>query len=121
MTLAIARAGDPLLFQGLTQGRTALLMHAVTAVAATTAFWALATRHFQVARLAAAAQASFILWGWAWTQYPWMLPPDRTITELAAPRITLALTLGALAVGTMILLPSFVYLFRVFKTREGGE
>jgi len=120
-TLVIARAENPRLFQGLTQGRTALSMHAVTAIAAATSLWALATRRFQVARLAAAAQASFILWGWAWTQYPWMLPPDRTITELAAPSITLELTLGLLAVGTMILLPSFIYLFRVFKTRESGE
>lgn len=120
-TLLIARVENPLLFEGLTQGRTALTMHAVTTIAAATSLWALATRRFQVARLAAAAQASFILWGWAWTQYPWMLPPNRTITELAAPRITLELTLGALAVGTMILLPSFVYLFRVFKTRGDGE
>jgi cytochrome bd ubiquinol oxidase subunit II len=78
----------------------------------------LATRRYQVARLAAAAQASFILWGWAWTQFPWLLPPDRTITALAAPRITLQFTLGALAVGTAILLPSFVYLFRIFKSGE---
>ena len=96
-------------------------MHAVTTLAAATSLWALAQRKYQIARLAAAAQASFILWGWAWTQYPWMVPPNRTITELAAPHITLQLTLGTLAVGTMILLPSFVYLFRVFKTREGGE
>jgi len=121
VTLVLARAENPLLFQGLTRGRTALTMHAVTTLAAATSLWALARRRFQIARLAAAAQASFILWGWAWTQYPWMVPPNRTITALAAPRITLQLTLGALAVGTMILLPSFVYLFRVFKTREGEE
>lgn len=117
-TLAVARVEDPLLFEGLTSGTTALTMHSITALAAGTSLWALATRRFQVARLAAAAQASFILWGWAWTQFPWMLPPDRTITSLAAPRITLQLTLGALGVGTLILLPSFVYLFRVFKRGE---
>jgi cytochrome d ubiquinol oxidase subunit II len=117
-TLAVARFEDPLLFTGLTSGSTALTMHSVTALAAGTSLWALATRRYQVARLAAAAQASFILWGWAWTQFPWMLPPDRTITSLAAPRITLQLTLGALGVGTLILLPSFVYLFRVFKRGE---
>jgi cytochrome d ubiquinol oxidase subunit II len=44
-----------------------------------------------------------------------MVPPDRTITALAAPRITLQLALWALGIGTLILLPSFVYLFRVFK------
>jgi len=117
-TLVVARAENPLLFEGLTKGRTALAMHAVTACAAATSIWALRVRRFQVARLAAAAQASFILWGWAWTQFPWLIPPDRTITELAAPRITLQLILGALGAGTVILLPSFVYLFRVFKRGE---
>lgn len=114
-TLVVARVENPLLFEGLTNGRTALTMHAVTACAAVASIWALATRRFQIARLAAAAQATFILWGWAWTQYPWLIPPDHTITELAAPRITLQLILGALGTGTVILLPSFVYLFRVFK------
>jgi cytochrome bd ubiquinol oxidase subunit II len=118
VTLLLARVENPLLFSGLTRGTTALAMHAVTALAAATSLWALATRRYQVARLAAAAQASFILWGWAWTQFPWLLPPDRTITALAAPRITLQFTLGALAVGTAILLPSFVYLFRIFKSGE---
>ena len=117
-TLVVARAENPLLFDGLTNGRTALVMHAITACAAATSIWALSTRRFQIARLAAAAQASFILWGWAWTQFPWLIPPDRTITELAAPRVTLQLILGALGIGTVILLPSFVYLFRVFKSGE---
>ena len=117
-TLVVARAENPLLFDGLTSGRTALIMHMITACAAATSIWALFTRRFQIARLAAAAQASFILWGWAWTQFPWIIPPDRTITELAAPRITLQLILGALGIGTVILLPSFVYLFRVFKRGE---
>jgi cytochrome d ubiquinol oxidase subunit II len=117
-TLLVARAEDPQLFAGLTRGSTALAMLGTTALAAATTLWALAARRFQLARLAAAAQASFILWGWAWTQFPWLLPPDRTITALAAPRITLQLTLGALCVGTAILLPSFVYLFRVFKSGE---
>lgn len=118
VTLVVARVENPLLFAGLTQGRAALAMHVVTACAAATSLWALSAGRFQVARLAAAAQASFILWGWAWTQFPWLIPPDRTITALAAPRITLQLTLGALGVGTVILLPSFVYLFRVFKRGE---
>lgn len=117
-TLVVARAENPRLFDGLTNGRTALAMHAVTTIAAATAIWALVTRRFQVARVAAAAQASFILWGWAWTQFPWLIPPDRTITALAAPRVTLELILGALGVGTVILLPSFIYLFGIFKRGE---
>ncbi|MEN9509319.1 MAG: hypothetical protein RLZZ621_1882 [Gemmatimonadota bacterium] len=118
VTLAFARADNPLLFEGLTRGRTAVFMHAVTVLAVIVSCWSLLTSRFHVARVAAAAQATFLLWGWAWTQFPWLIPPDHTIEELAAPRITLTLILGALAIGTMILLPSFVYLFRVFKAGE---
>jgi cytochrome d ubiquinol oxidase subunit II len=115
-TILLAARDAPLVFEGLTQGSVALGMHVVTGVAAITSIMALRRRRYQLARLAAAAQASFILWGWAWSQYPRLLPPDLTITEMAAPRVTLVLVLTVLAVGTAILLPSFVYLFRVFKT-----
>ncbi len=116
VTILLAARDAPLVFQGLTQGRVALGMHAVTALAALTSIVALRRRAFQWARLAAAAQASFILWGWAWSQFPVMVPPDQTIGALAAPRVTLSLVLIVLAVGTTILLPSFLYLFRVFKS-----
>lgn len=119
ITLVVARVENPSLFAGLTRGATAVAMHTVTLLAVATSLWALQSRRFALARLAAAAQASFLLWGWAWTQFPWLIPPDRTITSLAAPRITLQLTLGILAVGTAVLLPSFVYLFRVFKRVDG--
>jgi cytochrome d ubiquinol oxidase subunit II len=76
---------------------------------------ALFRRRFAIARVTAAAQASFIVWGWAWSQFPYLLPPRVSIAAAAAPPITLKLTLGTLAAGTVILLPSFLYLFRVFK------
>jgi cytochrome d ubiquinol oxidase subunit II len=117
-TLGLVRFENVGVFEGLTQGRVALGMHVVTALTAVTSVWALRSRRFQLARLAAGAQASFMIWGWAWSQFPWLIPPDRSITSLAAPAITLQLVLGALAVGTLILLPSFVYLFRIFK---GGD
>lgn len=118
LTLGAARVVNPMLFDGLTRGRAALAMHMVTVLAVALSGWSLLTHRYHIARIAAAAQATFLLWGWAWTQVPWLIPPDRTIAELAAPRITLTLILGALAVGTTILLPSFVYLFRVFKAGE---
>jgi cytochrome d ubiquinol oxidase subunit II len=115
-TLAFASREAPQLFRHLTRGPAALAMHALTLSAIAVCVVALRQRRFEVARVAAAAQATFLLWGWAWSQFPVLLPPDRTITELAAPRATLALTLSVLAVGTCVLLPSFVYLFRIFKS-----
>ena len=60
-------------------------------MAAVAAIWALWSRRFRLARVAAAAQVSLILWGWALAQYPYLVPPDLTIRAAAAPRITLVL------------------------------
>ncbi len=118
LTIMFARGNAPLVYEGLTSGRVALGMHVVTAVAGLGGLASLWRRGWLAAVIAAAAQASFLVWGWAWSQFPWMIPQSHTITDLAAPRITQQLVLGVLAVGTVILLPSFVYLFRVFKRRE---
>jgi cytochrome d ubiquinol oxidase subunit II len=85
VTLALARLEHPALLAGLTRGRTALAMHAVTSAATVTVVWALVRRRFALARVAAAAQASFLLWGWAWTQFPLLIPPSRTITISTSP------------------------------------
>ena len=49
------------------------------------------------------------------SQYPYLVPPDLTIRDAAAPAATLRLVLIALGLGIVVLLPSLVYLFRVFK------
>ena len=48
-------------------------------------------------------------------QYPYLVPPDLTVAGAAAPAVTLRLVLIVLALGAVVLLPSLVYLFRVFK------
>jgi len=120
LTIVFARADAPLVYAGLTRGTAAIGMHAATAVAGLTGVWALWRGRWLLAVVAAAAQASCLLWGWAWSQFPWLVPPSHTITDLAAPRITQQLVLTVLGVGTVILLPSFVYLFRIFKGRRSA-
>jgi cytochrome d ubiquinol oxidase subunit II len=66
--------------------------------------------------VAAGLQVSLIFWGWALAQYPFLVPPDLTIANSAAPASTLRLVLIALGVGGAVLLPSLWYLFQVFKT-----
>ena len=66
--------------------------------------------------LGAGLQVSLIFWGWALAQYPFLLPPDFTIRGTAAPATTLRLTLIALLIGGVILLPSLWYLFQIFKS-----
>ena len=107
---------------GLTREPWALPLQLLTGVAALTAIGALWTRRWALARIAAAAQASLILWGWALAQYPYLVPPTHAIRDAAAPRETLELLLVALAAGAVILVPSLVYLFRTFaEVREDAE
>ncbi len=119
-TLLLAWREAPLVWNALVQGPRAVPLHLLTGVSATLAFWALWRRRFRLARVAAAAQVSFILWGWALAQYPHLIPPTLTIDAGAAPAVTLRLTLFALAAGAVVLLPSLWYLFQVFKRPQSS-
>jgi cytochrome d ubiquinol oxidase subunit II len=112
----VARSTAPVIGTPLLSAPWALPFHAVTAVVATTALAALAARRFQLARVLAVAQTGLILVGWALAQYPAVVAPDLTIEACAAPRAVLVATLVVLGGGTVILLPAFVWLYRVFKT-----
>ena len=110
----------PLVFAGLTQRAWSLPLHLATAAAAVTAFAALFTRRYRLARLAAAAQAALIVLGWAASQYPYLVVPDLTLASASAPPLTQRLLLAALAAGALTLVPSLWLLFRVFKARSTG-
>lgn len=95
-----------------------LIVQAAATIAAAIAFGALWMRRYRVARIAAAAEVSFVLWGWLFAQYPYVIPPALTIREAAAPAVTMRLLAIGLAAGAVILLPSLQYMFRVFKTKK---
>jgi cytochrome bd ubiquinol oxidase subunit II len=117
LALLLSQGYAPLVRAALIFASWAVPLHLLTGTAAVTALVALWYRRWRVARAAAAAQVSLILWGWALSQYPYVVPPDLTIAGAAAPTATLRLALGALAAGAVVLLPSLYYLFRVFKSR----
>ena len=119
--LALAGAGAPRIWRALTTGTVALPLHLATGIAAVIALVALVRRRYHTARVAAAAQVSLILWGWAAGQFPFLVPPDLDIERAAAPRITLELLAGALLMGLVVLVPSLRYLFRVFKGEERAK
>jgi cytochrome d ubiquinol oxidase subunit II len=118
--LALSWSEAPMLRLMLIGGLWAFPIHLVTGIAAVTAIAALWKRDYRLARVAAAAQVTFILWGWGVGQYPYVLPYSLTIDVAAAPTRTLVLVLWALAAGACVLFPSLYYLFRIFKTRQNG-
>jgi cytochrome d ubiquinol oxidase subunit II len=115
LALWLSGRGAPLMREGLMRSPWALPVQVATGVAAVTALTALWRRRYPLARVAAAAQVSLILWGWAASQFPYVVPPDLTIAGAAAPAATLRVVIIALGAGAVLLIPSLVYLFRVFK------
>jgi cytochrome d ubiquinol oxidase subunit II len=112
--LALAARHAPQILHGLTRTPWSWCLHLATATCALTALGALLARRLRLARAAAAAQAVLILAGWALAQYPYLVPPDLTLATAAAPASTLRFLLGALAAGAAVLLPSLLYLYRLF-------
>jgi len=113
LVLALAGHSAPELRAALIGGRWGALLHGATAAAAAAALLALWTRRYALARAAAIVQVSCILWGWAWAQFPHLVPGRLTIAGAAAPRITLELTLIGVAAGFVILVPSLWWLYRL--------
>lgn len=77
-------------------------------------------RRFLLARAAAALQAVLIVAGWGAAQFPYLIYPVFTLESAAAPEVTLRLMGISLTAGLLVLVPSLIWLLRVFKTRNSA-
>ena len=75
----------------------------------------LGRRRDRGARMLVVLATTLVLLGWGVGQYPWLVADAITIQEAAAPRVTLVLVMWILGLGSLILIPAFVYLYAVFK------
>lgn len=113
--LWLAREGAPEISQGLSRSPWGILCLISAGLAGLGAIGLLWTRHYLLARAAVVGQVCFIIWGWALAQYPFLVKPDLTLFNAAAPERTLILILVFLMAGSLLLFPSLYYLFRIFK------
>ncbi|RDV37972.1 cytochrome d ubiquinol oxidase subunit II [Bradymonadaceae bacterium TMQ3] len=113
--ILLAMRDAPLIWAGLTTARWSIPFQLVTGLAALLTIAALWIRRFHLARAAAALQVALILLGWALAQFPYLVYPDIRITDAAAETAVLRPVLIALALGSLLLLPAFVYLYKIFK------
>ena len=118
MTYVIAGYSAKPIRDGLTHAPHVWLMELGAAIAALVAFQALWSRAYLRARIAAAAQVALIVIGWGVAQYPYLVRPELTIVNSAAPSNILSDLDIALAVGAVVLIPSLILLLLVFKTRR---
>lgn len=110
-----ARVYAPRVAEGLTGRWFSWPLHLATGAASLATLHFLVSSRFRWARLSAATQVALIVTGWAVSQYPWIVVPGLTFAEAAAPANVLWALIAALAVGSIVLVPSLVYLFRAFK------
>ncbi len=112
-----SKTGAPAMYGGLTRWWAPLLL-AWTSIFGLAALAALWLRRFSLARLFAIGQVTVILFGWSLAQYPNLVTPDVTVANAAAPETTLRLLVIALGAGAIVLQPSLVFLFHIFKGKE---
>jgi cytochrome bd ubiquinol oxidase subunit II len=112
----VSKLGAPEIYDGLvhtTAGRFTLTLTGITTLGSGIC---LAGRWYGLARACAVLQVMLIISGWALSQYPYLVVPDLTLYEAAAPAPTLRLLLWSLFAGALLLFPSLYYLYRLFKT-----
>lgn len=111
-----AREGAREIYQGLTGTGLGLTAVMFTAAVNLAALAALLARRDRPARFLAMLGAVSMLWGWALSQFPFLVEPELTIYD-AAPSSTLQLLLFSLLGGSLVLFPLLWYLYRIFKGR----
>jgi len=115
----LAREAEPRLFAALLgpTARTAIVLAVLLGLAV---MLMVALRNARGARIAVAAEVVAVLAGWFGAQAPELVPGRWTLASAAAPPATLAAFLVAVAGGAVVLVPSLIYLFAVFKIRARG-
>jgi cytochrome d ubiquinol oxidase subunit II len=118
VSLYLSGDGAPMIRAGLARSWWALPFQLLTAAVALGTLGVLWKRWFRAARVLAITQVTLVIWGWGLAQFPYLVEPDLTFTNSAAPDNVLRLVLIALSAGAVLLFPSLWYLFRVFKARD---
>lgn len=114
----LSQHGAPQLYNDLVKAPWTIALHVLTGLVSTGAIVSLVLRRYLIARFCAAGQAALILWGWALSQFPYLVRPELTIFNCAAPKATLELLLWALIAGALLLFPSFYLLLKVFSQQS---
>jgi cytochrome d ubiquinol oxidase subunit II len=118
-TLLLARSGAPRVFTGLTGHWWSPPLQIVIGLAAVGTMAALWQRRYLLARLLAIAQVGLMVLGFGLALFPYIVPPDLTLMDTAAPRSVLLPVSVVLLVGLLLIGPAFWWLYAIFKGDRG--
>lgn len=115
ITLVLSKNGAPEIWAGLTTRTWGWPLHLAAIGVSLGVLLALLRRRYRRARLFAILEVALVVAGWALAQYPYLLVPDITVHNSAASEQTLKTVAVIIGGGSVVLVPSLVKLFRVFK------
>ncbi|HEX3462809.1 MAG TPA: cytochrome d ubiquinol oxidase subunit II [Candidatus Elarobacter sp.] len=110
----LARTAEPQFFAALT-GSTARIAIALAMLLGIVVMVLIARHRDTLARIAAGAEVVAVLGGWFGAQAPQLVPGRYTLASAAAAPAMLEAFAVAAACGAVLLIPSMLYLFAVFK------
>jgi cytochrome bd ubiquinol oxidase subunit II len=110
--LLVVRSDARSLYDGLVSGG-GLAMVALSAAAGLVTLWLVYGGRFEAARFSAAVAVAAIVVGGALALDPYLLPPELTLEQAAAPDATLTAVLIGVGAGMVILGPSLWLLYRL--------
>jgi cytochrome bd ubiquinol oxidase subunit II len=111
--LVVVALDAPDLWAGMRERGWPLVL--LSAAGGTASLLLILRRRDRAARVAAAVAVGSVVAGWGVAQWPYLIAPDLTVRDAAAPVSALGPIAVGLAVGGALLLPSLLLLFRVFK------
>ncbi len=109
-----AQTGAPGVHEALLHQTWSLEFQIATGLAALTVFGALWFGYDRTAQIAGMIQVICMMGGWALAQFPYLIVDTHSILDSAASHAILNPVLAALGLGSIALVPSFMWLYWVF-------
>lgn len=113
----LARTGAPTVWSGLWESPASIPLQLAIAAVGLGTIGALWDRRYRTARAMAVVQVALVIGGWAVAQYPYVVPPDLTVSHAAPPQVLWTM-LAILALGAAPLLATYGWLLHVFRADD---
>jgi cytochrome bd ubiquinol oxidase subunit II len=120
VTMAELHSSAPAVFTELTTGR-GLPLVVISVLAGLAVPIALVLGIVRPARPLAVLAVAAVVWGWAISQYPFLLPPWLTIAAAAVPTAAQVAELVVVGIIVVLVIPSFALLFRLAQSGRLAE
>ena len=111
--LIVLRSDARPLFDGLTGDALPLVI--VSLLCGSAVLVLLRRRARRGARVLAVGAVAAMIWAWGIAQHPYLLPPDLTIDDAAAPSATLTSLLIVAGIAVVLVVPSIALLFTLVQ------